>query len=273
MRQHDLTRQRSQSFGYVAADYDRFRPGPPDSSLEWLIPDGARQVIEIGAGTGALTRLLLARGLQVQAVEPDARMRDLLVTRAPGALVTAGRGEEIPAPDGAADVVIASSSWHWVDQERGVPEVARVLRPGGRFALLWSSPDRTLPWLRTLWAGGVPLTDEQIASRDAHRRDRHVVDLGDSGAFSEPERKRIAWERTMSRAELLGVIGTYSAVITMDPDARQRFFASMERFLDEDPATAGRETFDIPMRCLCWRSNRLPASVTGTAPSAGEGAS
>jgi SAM-dependent methyltransferase len=257
MRQDDLTRRYSQSFGEVAADYDRFRPGPPDAALDWLVPDGARHVIELGAGTGALTRLLLARGLQVHSVEPDARMRGVLASRAPGAVVTAGQGEEIPAPDGQADMVIAASSWHWVDETRGVPEVARVLRPGGRFALLWSSPDRREPWLRTLWAGGVPLTEEQVAALDVRRRGRHVVDLGDSDTFSEPERRLITWERTMSREELLGVVGTYSAVITMEPDEHARFFAGMERFLDEDPATAGRDSFDIPMRCLCWRSNRL----------------
>ena len=72
----------------------------------------------------------------------------------------AGTAEQIPADAASRDVVIAQSAWHWVDEARAVPEVARVLRPGGRLSLVWSGPDRTVDWMRSLWAGGVVFSPE-----------------------------------------------------------------------------------------------------------------
>jgi hypothetical protein len=140
--------------------------------------------------------------------------------------------------------------------------VARVLRPGGRLALLWSGSDRNVPWLRALWAGGVDLGDQRAAALDAKRRDRHVVDLGPSAPhFAEPERHLLKWTTTMARADLIGMVGTYSAVIVMEAEARQAFDAGLEHFLDTDADTAGKETFEVPMRCLCWRADRLAGPV------------
>jgi SAM-dependent methyltransferase len=257
MRQDDRTSTLSRSFGSVAEGYDRYRPGPPDAALDWLLPEGTRDVIELGAGTGALTRLLVARGLSVRAVEPDARMRQVLSNRVPGVEALEGTAEAIPAEDGSADVVIAASAWHWVDEARAVPEVARVLRPGGRLALLWSGTDRRLPWLRALWAGGRALDDDQAEVLDAGRRHRRAVDLSSSRAFGEPDRHLLSWEITMNRDELVGLVGTYSAVIVMDPDERRAFDAGVAHFLDTDADTAGRDTFEVPMRCLCWRVDRM----------------
>jgi SAM-dependent methyltransferase len=261
MRQDARTTSLSRSFGSHAEGYDRYRPGPPDEALDWLLHDGTSDVIELGAGTGALTRLLVARGVSVRAVEPDERMRQVLSDRVPGAQVLEGTAEEIPAADASADVVIAASAWHWVDEARALPEVARVLRPGGRLALLWSGTDRRVPWLRTLWAGGVTLNDEHAGLLDTIRQHRHTVDLAAvaKAGLTEPERHLVTWTRFMSRPELLGLVGTYSAVIVMEPTQRAAFDAGMEHFLDTDEATAGRDTFEVPMRCLCWRADRLDA--------------
>jgi SAM-dependent methyltransferase len=172
LQQDERSRVRSKSFGAIADEYDRFRPGPPDEGVTWLIPEGAVDVLEIGAGTGGLTRLLVDRVDRVRAVEPDDRMRAVLAGRVPGAEVVAGQAEAIPADDASFDTVIASSAWHWVDEARAVPEVARVLRPGGRLALLWSGPDRTVDWVATLFAGGVAVSREEREVRDAQRRER-----------------------------------------------------------------------------------------------------
>ena len=90
----------------------------------------------------------------------------MLSSQTPGVEVLAGHAEELPADDGSFDVVIAQSAWHWVDEERAIPEVARVLRPGGRLALVWNGTDRSVDWMRTLWAGGIELNpEEQIRDR------------------------------------------------------------------------------------------------------------
>jgi ubiquinone/menaquinone biosynthesis C-methylase UbiE len=142
------------SFGSIADRYDRFRPGPPDEAVQRAVPVGALDVLELGAGTGGLTRRLVRRHPHVRAVEPDGRMRAILLERAPEAEVVAGSAEEIPAEDSSFDAVVGASMWHWVDEARALPEVARVLRAGGSFSLLWNGVDRSVDWVRSLWAGG-----------------------------------------------------------------------------------------------------------------------
>ncbi len=132
---------RSSSFGGVATDYERFRPGPPLAAVDWYLPEPVRRVVDLGAGTGALTRLLLDRAEEVAAVEPDDRMRSVLAERVPGANALAGRGEAIPMPDDSVDAVIAATSWHWMEVEPTLREVGRILVPGGVLGAVWSAPD------------------------------------------------------------------------------------------------------------------------------------
>ncbi len=126
---------RALSFGSVAADYDRYRPAPPPQALDWLIPPVAQAILDLAAGTGAVTRELIGRAPRVVAVEPDERMRAVLTTRCPQADVLAGRGEDIPLPSASVDAVVISAAWHWLDPGRAVPEITRVLRPGGRLGV------------------------------------------------------------------------------------------------------------------------------------------
>src|SRR3984957_4528308 len=161
MRQDENTAILSRSFGAVADDYDRLRSGPSPEALDWLLPRGADDVLEIGPGTGILTRLLVERVGHVTAVEPDERMRAVLAASDPRIEVLAGQAEEIPAGSSSVDVVIAQSAWHWVDESRAIPEVARVLRPGGRLSLVWTGPDRSVDWMRSLWAGGIIFSPEE----------------------------------------------------------------------------------------------------------------
>src|ERR1700753_2775966 len=138
------------SFGGAAAAYERGRPPYPPEALDWLLPPGARRVLDLGAGTGKLTRELVARGLDVVAVEPLEGMRAELSRVLPGTPVRAGSAEEIPLPDGAVDTVLAAQAWHWVTPERAAPEVARVLRPGGTLGLVWNERDEREPWVSRL---------------------------------------------------------------------------------------------------------------------------
>jgi SAM-dependent methyltransferase len=255
LEQDERSRVRSKSFGEIADEYDRFRPGPPDEAVTWLIPPGAVDVLEIGAGTGGLTRQLVSRVDHVRAVEPDDRMRAVLAERVTQAEVVAGQAEEIPADDASFDMVILSSAWHWVDEKRAVPEVARVLRPGGRLSLLWGGPDRSVEWVGSLFSGGTVLSQEDRADREARRRERYAVHLGEANPFSEPERRLIEWTKSMTREEALGFVGTFSIAITMSPAQRAEYVEGVSRFLDTWEDWSGDGTIDMPMRCLCWRAS------------------
>jgi SAM-dependent methyltransferase len=247
------------SFGEVADEYNRLRSAPSSEALDWLLPEGAVDALEIGAGTGLLTRRLAERVRHVTAVEPDDRMRSVLA--ASGALVEvlAGQAEDIPVGAASMDVVIAQSAWHWVDEQRAVPEVARVLRPGGRLALVWTGPDRSVDWIRSLWAGGIIFSPEEQVAVDGQRKQRHVVnvDVGGSSPFLEPETALFRWIRPMGKADLVALAATYSAVITMEGDARRQHLNAMARFIDAQVAFAGRDVIDVPMRSYCWRAEKL----------------
>ncbi|HEX4434109.1 MAG TPA: class I SAM-dependent methyltransferase [Acidimicrobiales bacterium] len=258
MRQDEKTAILSRSFGEVAGEYNRLRSAPSPDALAWLVPASAADVLEIGAGTGLLTRLLADRVAHVTAVEPDERMRAVLAAADPGVHVLPGQAEEIPAESSSVDVVIAQSAWHWVDEARAVPEVARVLRPQGRLSLVWTGPDRSVDWMRSLWAGGIIFSPEEKVDEDGRPKSRHLVNIDAAGEspFLPPETKLFQWTRPMTKSDLVALSATYSAVITMDEDARRRHLEAMTSFLDTHEDFAALDTIDVPMRSYCWRATK-----------------
>ena len=185
-------------------------------------------------------------------------MRTVLAGSDAGIEILAGRAEEIPTDSCSFDVVIAASAWHWVDEERGVPEVARVLRPGGRLSLVWSGPDRSVDWMRSLWAGGIVFSPEERAAVDEGRRRRHAVNVAIGGVspFHEPETTLFRWTKPMTKADLVALSTTYSSVITMEEETRRRHLEAMTRYLDTHEDFAGLDVLDVPMRSYCWRATK-----------------
>ena len=144
------SQQRSLSFGAEAAAYERGRPSYPPEAIDWLLPPGARDVLDLGAGTGKLTTRLVERGLGVVAVDPIPEMLELLSNSLPDTPALLGTAEDIPLPDNSVDAVLVAQAWHWFDVELAVKEVARVLRPGGRLGLVWNAQDERLGWVKDL---------------------------------------------------------------------------------------------------------------------------
>ena len=150
----------ARSFGPVADAYDRGRPTYPADAVAWLVGRQRATVLELGAGTGKLTAQLVAQGHDVLATDPDDAMLDVLRERVPQARVSNTSAEEIPLGDRSVDVVVAAQAFHWFDHERALPEIARVLRPGGHLALVWNQRDERIPWVRKL--GRIIGTQEQL---------------------------------------------------------------------------------------------------------------
>jgi len=253
------------SFGSVAADYDRYRPSPPPETLDWLIPPGAQAILDLAAGTGAVTRKLIGRAARIIAVEPDERMRAVLVTRCPEAEVLAGRGEDIPLPDASVDAVVISAAWHWLDPGQAVPEITRVLRTGGVLGVMGISRDERVPWVAELsrLARAAHITDPAPDGGADHRRRREVV-FPAGTPLSAVQEHAVEYSLPMTKDELVGLLGTYSGVITLDPGRRADFSRMVRAFLDRQPW----DRVDLPLICRCLRSTRLPAS---SRPVAGRG--
>lgn len=241
------------SFGSIAQDYDGLRPQPPREAVDWLVPPGCGVAVDVGAGTGLFTRTLVGGVAQVVAVEPDARMRRVLAARSPGVRVVEGRGESIPLPDASADAVFVSSAWHWMDHERAVPEIGRLLRDGGRLGLIWTSRDREVDWVRNL--DRLPGEEASAAESAARARRRLDVVLPEPPIFHDIARETFRFVRTMTVEDAVAMLGTYSRVIVASPDARARRLAEARAALEA--RFPGADMIDIPMHARCWRADRI----------------
>ena len=241
------------SFGSIAEDYDGLRPQAPQAAVDWLVPSGCEVAVDVGAGTGLFTRTLVSRAAQVIAVEPDARMRKVLAERSPEVRAVEGRGESIPLPDASADAVFVSSAWHWMDRERTVPEIGRVLRDGGRLGLIWTSRDREVDWVRDLdRLPGGDKGDEKQADRFRRRLD---FDLPEPQLFHEIARETFRFVRTMPVEDVVAMLGTYSRAIIASADDRAQALSEARAALEARFPAA--DTIDIPMRAWCWRADRI----------------
>jgi SAM-dependent methyltransferase len=265
--------KRAASFGAAASLYERYRPGPPGEVVDWILPRHVARVVDLGAGTGALTRLLIDKADEVVAVEPDDRMRSVLTEEIPGVRAVMGRGESMPLPDGCADAVLASSSWHWMDPVPTLHEVGRILVPGGILGALWSGPDPEGPFLVQAQA----LLAEQSKGDNSASSDR----TGDPGSsefaslimgdalrpvssleiplgvpFDPPEHEVFMWDVALNADDMVGLLGTLSWIITMSEETRQGVIAEARRLLRELLGVEGDVTVDVAFRSDAWRSRR-----------------
>jgi SAM-dependent methyltransferase len=237
-------RDRSLSFGSQAVAYERGRPSYPPEAIDWLLPPGARDALDLGAGTGKLTTRLVERGLDVVAVDPIAEMLEVLRTALPATPALLGTAEQIPLGDNSVDAVLVAQAWHWFDPEQAIPEVARVLRPGGRLGLVWNTRDERLGWVREL--GRI------IGREDA----RDAVDLGVTlpEPFSSIEYHRVEWTNYLTPQALIDLVASRSYCITSPAAVRTRTLDRVRELLATHPALAGSSGLALPYVTVCLRA-------------------
>lgn len=235
-------RDRSLSFGSAAGAYERGRPSYPPEAIDWLLPRGARQVLDLGAGTGKLTARLVQRGLDVVAVDPIPDMLEVLRAALPDTRALLGTAEDIPLPDNSVDTVLVAQAWHWVDPERAIPEVARVLRPGGRLGLVWNTRDERLGWVRELG---------EIIGSDGDR-DRFDVTLPTS--FTEPERYQVEWTSYLTPQALIDLVSSRSYCIASPTEVRSQTLDRVRELLATHPALANSSGLAMPYVTVCIRA-------------------
>jgi SAM-dependent methyltransferase len=253
---------RSRSFGSIADQYNRLRPSPPPAAIDWLLPDRASLVVDLAAGTGLLSRAIGGKAGQLLAVEPDTRMSSVLLAESPGARAVAGVGEALPLRSAAADAVLISSAWHWMNPEFAVPEIGRVLRDGGRFGLIWTSRDREVEWVRRIDQLREPAdspvlrtpADQPGGAETPRHRIRHVA-LPESHPFTNIETASFTFTRTIAVDDYAPMIATYSRIITAGEPERAEILARVRESVDAQ--FPGATEIELPMRSLVWRADRL----------------
>jgi SAM-dependent methyltransferase len=257
------------SFDIKAAEYARLRPDYPIGAITAAIPDTARTVLDLAAGTGKLTGPLLALGREVIAVEPLPGMLAELRHAFPDARAVAGVAEHIPLRSAVVDAVVVGQAFHWFDADPALDEIARVLRPAGTLSLISTHDDERDAFVQDFQCaltrigrpvggitgrGGTPAgpaaTGDKTFRQGAIGSGRPPFDPHPS--FTPPELTEFSWRRTQSLSELIGLLHTYSYVIRASAQAR----AELDQDVRDIAARhfPGRTDVTIPVVCQLWRS-------------------
>ncbi|MGB8406200.1 MAG: class I SAM-dependent methyltransferase [Mycobacterium sp.] len=233
--------QRSLSFGEEAAAYERGRPSYPPEAINWLLPSGAVDVLDLGAGTGKLTVRLVERGLSVTAVDPIPEMLDVLRGSLPSVPALLGTAEDIPLPDNSVDAVLVAQAWHWFDPDRAAAEVARVLRPGGRLGLLWNIRDERLGWVkdlnRIIGSEHDPASRSKLCSR-----------------FTDVQTHQVEWTSYLTPQALIDLVASRSYCITSPAAVRSRVLEQVRELLSTHPALVNSSGLALPYVTHCIRA-------------------
>jgi SAM-dependent methyltransferase len=249
-------------FGAGAEVYERARPSYPMEAVAWMAArtglGPGMTIVDVGAGTGKLTRLLPPIGARVIAVEPLPEMRAQLLEVVDGVEAIDGTAEELPLPDSSAEVISAAQAFHWFDFDRALPELHRVLRPGGHLALFWNMRDLEDPVQAGVEALLRPLRAEAMAQHEGEWR----VPLEESPYFGPAEVGRFSFAQSFTADDLCDRVASTSFVAAMPAAEREELLGRVRAL------TVGLvEPFPFPYRTevqLVPRSSDPAASARGT---------
>jgi len=241
------------TFGAQAAAYERARPDWPEEVARWLVPEDAELVVEVGAGTGKLTRAVAALGVRVVAVEPDPRM--LAVLRERGLEGVEGSAETIPVGDEQADAIVAGSALHWFDLDAALPEFHRVLRPGAQLAFGWNHRDERNP---TIAAMSEVIYESRPSRQTSGWRRRDwppAVRVG--GLFRDVEHVVLSHVHELPREALGDHLRSYSGLASLEEMERAHVFERVAGILDADPSLRDGDRLRLPFVVDAYRAARV----------------
>jgi SAM-dependent methyltransferase len=220
--------RRAVSFSTVAAEYERGRPGYPVEAVRWLLGNTSLDVLDLAAGTGKLTAAVLAAGHFVISVEPLAELRAALSRTLPDVEVREGVAEAIPMPDASVDAVVVGSAFHWFDPSRALPEIARVLCPGGTLGLFGNRIEESEEWIVRYLA---------IVRGEQHREGDRVEPL--DPWFRRVQEREFLHHRILDLPALQALAVSYSHVAMRPAAERDAVKARVARLWSASSATAG----------------------------------
>jgi ubiquinone/menaquinone biosynthesis C-methylase UbiE len=248
-------------FERSAERYERGRPGYPPEAVERLIAAlgirSGHDVLELGAGTGKFTRLLVPTGAHLVALEPVDAMRAVLERSQPTVPTVDGTAEAIPLDDASVDAVVAAQAFHWFDGDRALAEIHRVLREGGRLGLIWNVRDEGRAWSRRLTQ-----IFDRLSGDDAPRYKRLAwrSAFEHTNAFGPLHHESTPHVHVVTREGFLDRVLSVSYVASAPEDLRAAVSAEVRDLLDRDPELAGRDEIAMPyVTDVYWCARRESA--------------
>ncbi len=232
----------SESSRPAADASDRGRAAYPRAGVEWLIGADQRSVLEVGAGSGALTDELVALGHDVFATDPSADLLGVISARHPDIRTAVATAERLPALDASVDVVVCAQSFHHYDQEAALAEFARVLRPGGHVALAFNAMDAKIPWVKKL---GRIIGDDDTPGEAPESLIRSTH-FGFVDEFSHRH-----WQ-TVHRDSLCDLTLSRVRIASLEPSARERKLDEVRALYDD--YMRGPDGMQLPWIIRCYRA-------------------
>jgi len=226
--------EQARSFDRVAIEYERARPTYPVGILDLLALRDDADVLDLGAGTGKLTRVLAERYARVTAVEPLDGMREILERVVPGARARAGSAESIPLAASSVDAVFAGQAFHWFANDAAVAEIARVLRPGGVLCLVWNQPGKDSPLPQ---AYRDYLERLQAPSLERFRSSPSTAEVLARGPFGERREAIVEHEQVLRRDDVLSLARSVSWIADRPEPERARIMRDLDSLLPAGPFT------------------------------------
>jgi SAM-dependent methyltransferase len=246
------TAPRRLTFGAHADAYERARPAWPVEVARWFVPEGAELVVELGAGTGKLTRAIAGLGVRIVAVEPDPRM--LAVLRGLGLEGVDGSAESIPFGDGVADAVLAGSSLHWFDLDPALREIHRVLRSGGRLGFGWNHRDVRHSTIAAM--SEVIYASRPSRQTSGWQREDWAAAVTAGGLFRDVEQVLFEHTHELPREALDDHLLSYSGLAALSDAEHKRVLADVTKILDADPSLHDGDRLLLPFAVDAYRATR-----------------
>lgn len=238
---------RTAADGFVRPEvYERGRPDYPSGVVEALKITSDTRVLDLGCGTGKLTRMVAHAN--VLGVEPLASMRAGFRVATPDLHIVGGTAEAIPVRDSSFDVVTCASAFHWFDHDRALPEIHRCLSPGGRLGVIWNRRDKLEGWAAEFWA----ITETYRGDTPGYRTNSWREAIERSRLFGPITEHWFDHTQRLDRDGLLARIASISFIEILPDDVRVGVLAEAMRFLDTHPDTKGRTSFALPYHTVVY---------------------